>query len=93
MGGEEALENQEVEAVFERISVNPQVLGGKPCVKGTRIAVYMVLELLEDGLTFDQIIQDYYPQLTREDVTACVEYARALVEQEEVHFAEELVTA
>jgi uncharacterized protein (DUF433 family) len=82
-----------VKAVFERISINPQVLGGKPCVKDTRIAVYMVLELLEDGLTFDKITHDYYPQLTREDVAACVEYARALVEQEEVHFAEELVTA
>lgn len=77
--------------MFERISVNPLVLGGKPCVKGARVAVYMVLELLEDGFTFNEIIRDYYPQLTREDVAACIEYARALVEQEEVHFAEELV--
>ena len=76
--------------MFNRISVNAQVLGGKPCVKGTRIAAYMVLELLEDGLTFDEIIRNHYPQLTKEDVTACVEYARTLVEQEEVHFAEEL---
>lgn len=75
--------------MFERIFVNPQVLGGKPCVKGTRVAVYMVLELLEDGLTFDEIIRDCYPQLTKEDLMACVEYARTLVEQEEVHFAEE----
>ncbi len=62
--------------MFNRISVNAQVLGGKPCVKGTRIAAYMVLELLEDGLTFDEIIRNHYPQLTKEDVTACVEYAR-----------------
>lgn len=79
--------------MFERISVNPQVLGGKPCVAHSRIAVYMVLELLEDGLTMEEVVRDYYPQLTREDVAACVEYARALVEQEEVHFAGELVAA
>ena len=62
--------------MFERISFNPQVMGGKPCIKGTRVAVYMVLELLESDLSFDDIISDYYPQLTKEDITACIEYAR-----------------
>jgi len=77
--------------MFEHISVNPQVMGGKPCIKGARVAVYMVLELLENDLSFDNIISDYYPQLTKEDITACIEYAKTIVEQEEVHFASELV--
>lgn len=49
----------------------------------------MVLELLEDGITFQQAIQEYYPQLTEEDIKACLQYARALVEGEEIHFLEE----
>ncbi|MEK7400656.1 MAG: DUF433 domain-containing protein [Candidatus Poribacteria bacterium] len=77
--------------MFDRISVNPQVMGGKLCVKGTRVAVYMVLELLENDLSFDDIINNYYPQLTKEDIIACIEYARTIVEEEEVHFASELV--
>ena len=60
-----------------RIAVDPKILSGKPCIKGTRIAVTMVLELLEDGLTFNDIIKDHYPQLTAEDIRACLEYAKA----------------
>ncbi|MCK7505039.1 MAG: DUF433 domain-containing protein [Desulfobacterales bacterium] len=44
-----------------------------------------VLELLNDGLTFDQIIQDYYPDITVADIHACLEYAIALVAAEEIH--------
>lgn len=78
--------------MFERISVDPKVCGGKPCIKGTRIPVAMVLELLEDGLSFDEILTDYYPTLTRADIKACIEYARWLVEGEEVYFIEETMT-
>jgi uncharacterized protein (DUF433 family) len=56
-----------------RIAVDPGILGGKPCVRGTRIPVTMVLELIEDGLTFQQVIEDYYPQLTDEDIKACLQ--------------------
>jgi uncharacterized protein (DUF433 family) len=75
--------------VFDRIIVNPKIAGGKPVVKGTRIPVSMVLDLVEDGLTFEQIRRDYYPQLTVEDFRACIGYAKALVEGEEIEFAEE----
>jgi uncharacterized protein (DUF433 family) len=75
--------------MFDRISISPKVAGGKPTVKGTRIPVATVLELIEDGLTFDQIRRDYYPGLTREDIQACIEYAKALVEGEQIEFAEE----
>ncbi len=76
--------------MFDRISINAKVAGGKPTVKGTRIPVATVLELIEDGLTFDQIQRDYYPDLTREDIRACIEYAKALVEGEQIEFAEEV---
>jgi len=72
-----------------RIIIDPGIYGGKPCIRGTRITVTMVLELLEDGITFQQAIQEYYPQLTEEDIKACLQYARALVEGEEIHFLEE----
>ncbi|MBM3150706.1 MAG: DUF433 domain-containing protein [Chloroflexi bacterium] len=72
-----------------RIVVDPKIYGGKPCIRGTRITVTMVLELLEDGITFQQAITEYYPQMTKEDIKACLQYARALVEGEEIHFLEE----
>ncbi|HIE30443.1 TPA: DUF433 domain-containing protein [Candidatus Poribacteria bacterium] len=53
---------------MDRIVVNPKVHFGKPCIVGTRITVQNVLELLDEDLSFDQIIQDYYPNLTVEDI-------------------------
>jgi uncharacterized protein (DUF433 family) len=75
--------------MFDRISVNPSICGGKPCIKGTRIPVAMMLDLLEDGVTFEEILRDYYPHLTVADIKACIEYARALIESEEIHLVEE----
>lgn len=71
--------------MVERISVNPQIHFGKPCVAGTRILVQNVLELLDEGISFERIVQDYYPELTPDDVHACMRYAIALVAAEEVH--------
>ncbi|MGA2401760.1 MAG: DUF433 domain-containing protein [Syntrophobacteraceae bacterium] len=62
----------------ERISVDPHVCHGQPCIKGTRIMVYLVLELLEAGLAPDIIIQDYYPQIDRQDIEACLHYAASI---------------
>jgi uncharacterized protein (DUF433 family) len=73
--------------MIERIAVNPEVHFGKPCVAGTRITVQSVLELLDDDLSFDEIIRDYYPDLTPEDIRACVQYAIALVAGEDIHLA------
>jgi uncharacterized protein (DUF433 family) len=61
---------------FERISSNPKIYGGKPRIKGTRITVSMVLELLEDGLSFKEITRDYYLHITKEDIRACLAYAK-----------------
>ncbi len=72
----------------DRITFNPKILGGKPCIRGTRIPVAMVLEVLEDGVTFAKVIEDYYPQLTPDDIRACLEYAKAVIEGEEIYFVE-----
>ncbi len=69
---------------MDRIAVDPRVHFGKPCVAGTRIAVQHVLELVDEDIPFIQIIRDYYPDLTIEDVHACIRYAIALVGAEDI---------
>lgn len=60
----------------ERVSVNPAVRSGKPCIKGTRITVYDVLEYLAGGMTEDAILSDF-PDLTRDDIRAVLAFAAA----------------
>jgi uncharacterized protein (DUF433 family) len=69
----------------ERIEINPNIHFGKPCVAGTRIPVLDVLELVSEGLSFEEIVRDYYPDLQFEDVRACVRYAIDIVASEEIH--------
>jgi len=59
---------------MERIVANPKILGGKPVIRGTRISVEFVLELLASGMGEEEILEDY-PHVTREDVHACLRYA------------------
>ncbi len=73
--------------MVERISVDSRIHFGKPCVAGTRILVQNVLELLDEGVTIEEIVRDYYPELTSDDIHACMRYAIALVAGEEVHLA------
>ncbi|HEY9787851.1 MAG TPA: DUF433 domain-containing protein [Candidatus Obscuribacterales bacterium] len=68
-----------------KISVNPQIHFGKPCIAGTRIPVQSVLELVRDGVSFSLIISDYYPDLTVEDIQACIQYAIDVVAAEDIH--------
>ena len=70
------------------IRVDPQIAFGKPVVAGTRIPVYMVLELLDAGFTSEQIMKDYYPTLTRQAILACLHYATEVVKNEEIHFVD-----
>lgn len=70
---------------MDRIAVNPKIHFGKPCVAGTRITVQSVLELLNEGLSFTEIIQNYYPDLQIEDIRACIRYAIALIAAEDIH--------
>ena len=67
----------------ERIVVDPRILAGKPVVKGTRIAVDLVLEELAQNPAVDELLAAH-PDLTRDDVQACLAYARAIVTGEEV---------
>ena len=60
----------------DRISVDPAVRSGKPCIKGTRITVYDILEYLAGGMTEDLIVRDF-PSLAREDIKAALEFAAA----------------
>jgi uncharacterized protein (DUF433 family) len=71
--------------MIDRITVEPKVHFGKPCVAGTRITVQSVLELVNEGISFTEIIEDYYPDLQLEDIHACLEYAIALVAAEDIH--------
>jgi uncharacterized protein (DUF433 family) len=68
-----------------RIALDPQVHFGKPCVAGTRIPVEDVLELIQEGISFKEITEKYYPDLAIEDIKACACYATQLVKNEEVH--------
>ena len=58
----------------ERITTNPDMCGGRPCVRGMRIRVTDVLELLASGMTRDEILADY-PDLEAEDILACLRFA------------------
>ena len=70
-----------------RIVIDPQVHFAQPCVAGTRIPVYAVLELVEADIPFDRIVRDYYPDLSVEDMRACIRYALDIVKSEEVRLA------
>ena len=62
---------------MDRISVNPQIHFGKPCIAGTRITIQSVLEILNEELSFAEIIRNYYPDLQVEDIRACLQNAIA----------------
>ena len=64
------------------VEVNPRILVGKPIIKGTRIPVYLVLDLIASGYSFQKIVEAY-PTLTVEDVKAAVEYAASLLKNSE----------
>jgi uncharacterized protein (DUF433 family) len=63
----------EVTSLLQRISIDPAVCGGKPCIRGTRIWVSLVLDLLANGMTAAEI-RDEYPQLAHEDILAAIAY-------------------
>lgn len=67
--------------VFDRIESNPEVLGGKPCIKGTRISVEMILEWIASGAAVEDIL-DNYRHLVRADVEQAVRYAARFLENE-----------
>jgi len=75
------IQPRDASVVNDRITADPKVLVGKPVIRGTRIPVYVILELLAAGNTRDEILQAY-PQLTAEDVIAAIEYASLVLRGE-----------
>ena len=78
-----ATTDMDEDALLKRISVNPAIFGGKPIVRGHRLAVEHVLSMLAAGDTVESLLVAY-PWLEREDVQACLVYARRLVGHERV---------
>lgn len=68
---------------FDRITFDPQVMGGKPCLSGLRVTVGTIVGLIASGATPQEILDDY-PYLEREDITAALSYAAWRVEEVEV---------
>ncbi len=77
--------------MIDKITIDSKIHFGKPCIAGTRITVQNVLELLNEGLSFKEIIQNYYPELNDEDIRASIQYAIALVASDDIHLAREPV--
>ena len=73
---------------FERITFDPQIMGGKACVRGMRITVSLVLSLVANGMSNQEILEAY-PYLEVEDIQACLNYA-AFLANEEIHLFSEV---
>ena len=68
----------------ERIEINPEILVGKPVIKGTRLAVEFIIDLLAQGWSEADIIRNY-PGLTHEDIQACLGYASEVLHAERIY--------
>ncbi|MFL6193827.1 MAG: DUF433 domain-containing protein [Thermoanaerobaculia bacterium] len=67
--------------LLERIRINPEIFGGKPIVRDLRISVELILSLMAQGATLEDLLDDY-PGLESEDVRACLAYAHAVIANE-----------
>jgi uncharacterized protein (DUF433 family) len=70
----------EYEDLLARVTVNPAVCAGKPCIRGTRIYIAVILDALAEGLTPEQVIE-HYPQLKVDDIRAALAYAAELARE------------
>ena len=69
--------------MFDRIAFDLAIMGGRACIRGMRIPVSVVLKLMAGGMTPDQILADY-PDLEREDIDQCIQYAAMLADEQMV---------
>jgi uncharacterized protein (DUF433 family) len=70
-------------SVMERIEINPAVCSGKPVIRGTRIMIRNILGMVAGGYTTERVLESY-PELTRDDVVAALEYAARVVDEDQV---------
>ena len=80
------LGGEKMNPLLKRISVNPSVCFGKPCIQGTRIGVSLVLDFLASGMTVEELLEEY-PQLTREDIRAAIAYGAEMSRERFVEVA------
>ena len=71
------------EQLEQRISIDPQVMTGKPVIRGTRIPVELIVRMLAQGISEDDILQEY-PRLERKDIRASLAYAAQVLAHEDV---------
>jgi uncharacterized protein (DUF433 family) len=76
--------------LMERISINPNVCFGKPCIRGTRIWVSLILDFLASGMNMDELLAEY-PQLTMEDIRAAIAYGAEMARERYVELPAEVV--
>jgi len=69
--------------MFERITFDPQMMGGRACIRGMRFTVSLLVNLVANGMTTDQILREY-PDLEEEDIKQALQYAASLA-SEEIH--------
>ena len=69
--------------IFDRMELNPRICNGKPIIKGTRIPISVILELIAEGKSW-QAILDGYPELTRDDIYAALHYAKVALDHSEL---------
>jgi len=67
----------------ERISANPDIMLGKPCIKGTRITIELIIKKLSEGSTIEDLLKGY-PHLTEEDIRAALGYSADVISREEL---------
>lgn len=75
-----------LQQVLSRIAVDPEICGGRPCIRGTRVRVSDIVDMLAEGATTPEIVGDY-PYLSPEDVAAALKYAAMAVNHRIVHAA------
>ena len=77
---------KEVNKYLERITVNPEICHGKPCIRGMRWPIEVLLDMMLSEMTFDEILEDH-PELEKQDLLACLAYAKLLVSGQTINTA------
>lgn len=81
---------EKTKVILERITFNPEIMGGRACIRGMRITVTLVLKLLASDMTIEEILREY-PDLELEDIQASLKYASSLADKKIYSYEEEKV--
>ena len=74
------------EELLQRISIDPAICGGRPCIRGHRVWVSLILDFLASGLSAEEILREY-PQLSLDDIRACIAFGSEMTRERTVHVA------